>query len=200
MPTIQTDFLARPGQLVLYLAVPQPDNNRHQVNHNDFEYSVLSGVWLSALAAATLVNNDIDGLILDAMFKVIRQCHTAILLVSIHNVGLPLSFSFGPHESIDLYDHFYMTVRDELGIDLTRYALLSDQGAALKAIGRRHPLHLFCLRHLLQALNKYRHGQAIGKIVKAHGRKEFEVLCQLYARHLLIIFTRGGAEWKDLQL
>jgi hypothetical protein len=155
---------------------------------------------LIALAAAALVNNEIDGLILDTTFKVIRQYHTAILLAIIHNVGLPLGFSFGPQESIDLYDHFYTTFRDELGINLTRYILLSDQGAALKAIGRRHSLHLFCLRHLLQALNKYKHGQAIGNIVKAPGRKEFEVLCRLYARHFRIIFTRGGVEWKDSQL
>jgi hypothetical protein len=78
--------------------------------------------------------------------------------------------------------------------------LLSDQGAALKAIGRRCPLHLFCLRHLLPALNKYKHGHAIGTIVKARGRKEFDVLCRLCARHFHIIFTRGGAEWNDLQL
>jgi hypothetical protein len=56
---------------------------------------VLSGVWLSALAAAALVNNEIDGLILDTTFKVIRQYHAAILLAIIHNVGLPLGFPFG---------------------------------------------------------------------------------------------------------
>jgi hypothetical protein len=161
---------------------------------------VLSGIWLSGLAAAALVNNEIHELILDTMFKVIRQCHTAILLAIIHIVGLPLGFAFGPRESIDLYDHFYTTFRDELGIDLTRNVLLSDQGVALKAIGRRHSLHLFCLSHLLQALNKYKHGQAIGNIVKARGRKEFEVSCRLYARHFRIIFTTGDAEWKDLQL
>jgi hypothetical protein len=32
----QTNFLARPGQLVLYLAVPQPDDHRYRVNHNNF--------------------------------------------------------------------------------------------------------------------------------------------------------------------
>jgi hypothetical protein len=196
----QTDFFARPGRLFLYLAVPQPDDNRHRVNHNDFEYSVLSSVCLSALVAAALVNNEIDGLILDTTFKKIRQYHTAILLAIIHNVGLPLGFAFGQQESIDLYDHFYMTFRDELGINLTRCVLLSDQGAALKAIGGRHPLHLFCLGHLLQVLDKYKHGQAIGNIVKACGRKEFEMLCRLYVRYFRIIFTRGGAEWKDLQL
>jgi hypothetical protein len=115
--------------------------------------------------------------ILDTTFKVIRQYHTATLLAIIHTVGLPLGFSFGHQESIDLYDHFYTTFRDELGINLTRCVLLSDQGAALKVIERRHPLHLFCLGHSLQALNKYKHGQAIGNIVKARGRKEFEVLC-----------------------
>jgi hypothetical protein len=131
----QTDFLARHGRLVLYLAVPQPDDNRHRVNHNDFEYSVLSGVWLSALVAAALVNNEIDGFILDTTFNVIRQYHTAILFAIIHNVGLPFGLAFGPQESIDLYDHFYTTFRDELGINLTRYVLLSDQGAAPKANG-----------------------------------------------------------------
>jgi hypothetical protein len=134
MPTIQTDFLARPGQLVLYLAVPQPDDNCHRVNHNDFEYSVLSGVWLNALPAAALVNNEIDGLILDTTFKVIRQYHTAILLAITHNVGLPLGFSFRLQESVDLYGHFYTTFRDERGINLTRDIILSDQGVALKVI------------------------------------------------------------------
>jgi hypothetical protein len=37
----QTKFLARLGLLVSYLTIPQPDDNRHQVNHKDFEYSVL---------------------------------------------------------------------------------------------------------------------------------------------------------------
>jgi hypothetical protein len=161
---------------------------------------VLSGVWLSALAAGALVKNEIDGLILDRTFKVNRQYHTAILLAIIHNAGLPLGFSFGQQELIDLCDHFCTTFRDELGIDLARYILLSEQGTALKAIGKTHLLHLFCLSHLLQALNKYKHGQAIGNIVKARGRKEFEVLCWLYARHFRIIFTRGAAKWNDLQL
>jgi hypothetical protein len=101
----------------LYLTVPQPDENRHRVDHNDFEDSVLSGVWLSALATAALVNNEIDGLILDTTFKMIRQYHTAILLAIVQNVGLPLGFSIGPQKSIDLYDHFYRAFRDELGID-----------------------------------------------------------------------------------
>jgi hypothetical protein len=36
----QTDLLARSGRLILYLAVPQPDDNHHRVDHNDFESSV----------------------------------------------------------------------------------------------------------------------------------------------------------------
>jgi hypothetical protein len=46
-------------------------------------YSLLSGVSLTALAAAALVNNEVDRLILDTTFKVIRQYHTAILLAII---------------------------------------------------------------------------------------------------------------------
>jgi hypothetical protein len=122
----QLDFVLRPGRLSLYLAVPQPDDSRHRVTHDHYEYSALSRVWLTALWGATFANNEIDGLILDTRFKAIRQYHPAILLTIIHNVGFPLAFSFGRPESMELYDQCYTTVRDEVGIDITRYVLLSD--------------------------------------------------------------------------
>jgi hypothetical protein len=123
---------------------------------------VLSGVWLSALGVATFANNELDGLILDTTFNVIRQYHPAILLAIIVNVRLPLVFSVALPESIELYDHFQITFRDEAWIDVTRSVRLSDHGAALNAIRRRRALHLFCLRQLLQTLSKYRCRQAIG--------------------------------------
>jgi hypothetical protein len=116
----------------------------------------------------------------------------------IHNVLFPLAFSFGPRECIELYDRFYTAFRDELNVDLSQYILLSDQGAALKVIGRRHPRHLFCLRHLLQGLRKYKHGQAIGNLVKVRGQKEFDVLCNLYARRFHALWATGGTELNDL--
>jgi hypothetical protein len=67
------DFFLRPARLILYLAVAQPADNRHRATHENNESSVLSGVWLSAVGGATFANNEIDGLILDTTFKMIRQ-------------------------------------------------------------------------------------------------------------------------------
>jgi hypothetical protein len=68
------------------------------------EFSVLSGVWVSAVGTTVICNNEIDGLVMDTTFKVIRQYHRAILLALIHNVAFPPAFSFGPRECILLSD------------------------------------------------------------------------------------------------
>jgi hypothetical protein len=115
----------------------------------------------------------------------------------IQNVELALAFSLAPQESIEAYDLFHKIFRSEVGIDITRYVLLSDQGASIKAIGGRHPLPRSCPRHLLQRLNIYQCGQAVRNLVKARGRKRFEVLCELDRRHFSILFARGGADWND---
>jgi hypothetical protein len=57
--------------------------------------------FVDRLAPAALVNNEIDGLILDTTFKVIRQYHIMILFAIIQNVRLPLGVSFRPQESVD---------------------------------------------------------------------------------------------------
>jgi hypothetical protein len=127
-------FLTRPGRLFLILAASEEDDC-HQIIHNDMEFSVLSGVWVSAVGAAVIYNHEIDDLVMDTTFKVIRRYHTASLPALIHNVGFPLAFSLGLRECIELYDRFSTAFRDELNTDLSQYILLSDQGAALKVIG-----------------------------------------------------------------
>jgi hypothetical protein len=117
----------------------------------------------------------------------------------IHNVGFPLSFSFGPRECIKLENWFYTAFRDESNVDLSQDIPLSDQGTALKVIVRRHPRHLFCLRHLLQGFRKYKHGQTIGNLVKERGQKEFDVLCNIHARRFRALWATGGTELNDLR-
>jgi hypothetical protein len=122
-------FLTRPGRFIMTLAGSE-EEDRHRIIHNDMEFSVLSGVWISAVGAAIICNNEINGLVMETTFKVIRQCHTAIVLALIHNVGSPLALFFGPWECIESYDRFYTTFRDELNVHLSQYILLSDQGPA----------------------------------------------------------------------
>jgi hypothetical protein len=51
-----------------------------------------------------------------------------------HNVGIPLAISFGPRETVELYDTFYRVFQGEFGINLKRYILESDQGPALDGL------------------------------------------------------------------
>jgi hypothetical protein len=167
--TTEASFRNLPGRLSLCVALPQPDDQRHKVQVDGVEFSVLSGFWVSPYAASILTENEIDGLIMDTTFKVLRQYHTAILIAVIRNVGIPLAYSFGPQETVELYDEFYKVFQEQLGINLTQYILLSDQGAALKKVRERHPLHVFCLRHVLKTLSKFKYGLPVGNLIRCRG-------------------------------
>jgi hypothetical protein len=90
---------------------------------------------------------------MDTTFRVIRQYYTAILIAVSCNVGIPLAISFGLRESIELYDTVYQIFDRGFETKLKDYILEFDQGSAMKAVGVRHPRHLFCLRHMLKSLH-----------------------------------------------
>jgi hypothetical protein len=117
-----------------------------------------------------------------------------------HNVGIPLGVSFGPKESLDIYDCFY-TFFDQHNIDLRAYILESDQGAALKSIGRRHPRHLFCLHHVLKSFGKNcgRFGPLVGNLIRARSQKELDVFMEVYTPDFLQVCEDHGPEEKQLR-
>jgi hypothetical protein len=92
---------------------------------------------VSPKARLILINQEIDGLILDTTFKVMRRCHTATFIADSHNGETPLAFSFGPRESFQLSDRFQTIFQEEFQINLTQYILESDEGSTLKNGGRR---------------------------------------------------------------
>jgi hypothetical protein len=150
---------------------------------------------VSAIGAAVICNDKIDGHDFQS-YSAVSHSHLTRFDSS---VGFPLAFSFGARERIESYDRFYTAFSNKLNVDLSQYILLSDQAAALKVIGRSHPRHLFCLRHLLQGLRKSKYGQPIGNLVKACGQKEFDVLCDLYARRFRALWVTCGTELNDLR-
>jgi hypothetical protein len=96
---------------------------------------------------------------------------------------MPLAISFGPRESIELYDTFYQIFAREFVIKLKDYILKSNQGSALKAVGARHPPHLFCLRHVLKSLHTKdcgRFASLVGNLISARSENEFRVLRRIY--------------------
>jgi hypothetical protein len=96
------DFLSLPELLGLNLAPLSFGDYRKSYDHNATNYSVLSGYWVAPQARSILHNNEIDGLIMDTPFRVMRHYYTAILVAVSHNVGIPVAISFGPRESIEL--------------------------------------------------------------------------------------------------
>jgi hypothetical protein len=127
--------------------------------------------------------------------------YTAILVAVIHNVGIPLAISFGPKENIELYDTFYRVFNDEFHINIAQYILESDQGSALKAVGRRHPRHLFCLRHVIKSLhakNCGRFASLVGNLIGARSQKELKLLLKVYAADFAAVYREGGVEANKL--
>lgn len=63
--------------------------------YNDQELYAIRGIYISPFAKSILENDDvIDGLIFDGTFKILRNYVTCIILVIIHNTGIPVGFSF----------------------------------------------------------------------------------------------------------
>jgi hypothetical protein len=173
-----TAFLSVPGWLCLRLGEAKQYDGRERYIHEGNQHAILSGYWVHGKAPSILTtDNQIDGLIMDTTFKVLRLYYTAILVAVSHNVGIPLAFSFGSHENIALYDSFY-TAFSSLGIDLRQYILESDQGSALKSVGQRHPRHLFCVHHVLKSLDKTcgRFAPLVGNLLRARSQKELDLL------------------------
>jgi hypothetical protein len=198
----QVDFLALPGLLGLNLSEPSSRDKRLQsFTHSDHEWSILSGYWVSPFAESILRDHEIDGLIMDTTFRVMSRYYTAILVAVIHNVGVPLAISFGPRETVELYDTFYQVFNAEFGVDLRQYILESDQGSALKAVGALHPRHLFCLRHVLKSLhakNCGRFASLVGNLISARSQKELKVLLKVYADDFATVYREGGEEANKL--
>jgi hypothetical protein len=148
-------------------------------------------------------NTEIDGLVMDTPFTVIRLYHTAVLVAISHKVGIPLAIAFGRKESILLYDKFYAFF-DNIGINLRGYILESDQGSALISIGKRHPRHLFCLHHVLKSLSRKgkcgRFARLVGNMISARSEAELNVFKEEYIPDFLQVCETHGPEEAQLKL
>jgi hypothetical protein len=101
---------------------------------------------------------------------------------------------------LHLCDRFY-TFFDQHGVNLWTYILLSDQGATLKSIGKRHPRHLFCLNHVLKSFGKNcgRFAPLIGNLIRARSQKELDVFIEVYTPDFLQVCENHGTEEKELK-
>jgi hypothetical protein len=145
--------------------------------------SIIKGCYVTPYAHVLFTQNAelIDGLLLDATFKMIRSAVASIMNVCICNVGVPLALAFGPIEDMELYETFHRVFIDLFHVDLGRYHVVSDQGRALQAICNRHNnQQFFCLRHLLLILKRKRFSEEVGQLVRCRVPDDYQRLCALY--------------------
>jgi hypothetical protein len=96
------------------------------------------------------------------------------------NVGVPLGFSIGVAENMELYQQQYTAFAELFAIDLRQYAVESNQGSAFRALCTRNgQTELICLPHF--SLFKTQGIQcSCRELGKMSAESEFETLKTLY--------------------
>jgi hypothetical protein len=123
----------------------------------------------------------IDGLLLDATFKIIPNAVALIMNLSICNVGVPVALAFGPVEDINFYETFHRVFMPLFEIDLRGYRVVCDQGSALHAVCERHDRpQFFCLRHVLVNLKRKLFSEEVGNLVRCGVQGDYNGLCEAY--------------------
>jgi hypothetical protein len=97
----------------------------------------------------------LDGVWMDAAWKIIRVSVAFILMLSICNVGMPVMLAIGPKEDKAVYETFCAILQDHFNVNLNGYRAVSDQRTVLRAvcIGQENQQAL-SLRHFLVSLKR----------------------------------------------
>lgn len=147
-----------------------------KISHEGNEYHVLNGIYISNKAKSLLVNNNVvSGLLVDTTWRLIPNYVTSILMASVNNIGIPLSFAFGVGETKSLYNLHIDTFKSILDIDLCSYVIESDQGTAIESVCKERNIeHIYCLRHFLVSLKYNEFSHAVGILLKCVSETDFE--------------------------
>jgi hypothetical protein len=173
--------LQGPGYLHLDIGLRVRGEPSEYIPRGDDIYSILQGWYVSPWARSVFEQNEIDGIILDTPWHIIRRCVTSILMDVFHGVGIPLGFAFGVAETAEFYQQHYDAFSQLFGIDLRRYKLESDQGPALCSLCPTHGQEqLLCLRHFWISLKNEEFSLAVGNLVKCPTEDEFDALKSVY--------------------
>jgi hypothetical protein len=157
--------------------------------------SVLAGWYISPYAQALFTRNTevIDGLLMDATWKIIPNGVSSILMLSISNVGIPVALAIGRKEDRAHYETFHTVLHEVLGIGLQGWKVVSDQGTALRSVCRQHRNEQFlCLRHFLVSLTRNVWSEEIGNLIRCGVSQDFDCLCAEYEPRFLQALEAGS--------
>lgn len=146
-----------------------------KIIHEDVEHYKKNGIFISTYAKSVLLNdNKVTGLLLDTTWHVMSNYVTSILMASVGNNGIPISFAFDPGETKSLYYLHLDTFKDILGIDLTTYTIESDKGSAIEAVYNENNInHIYCLRHFLASLKYNEFSYSVDLLLKCVSEADF---------------------------
>jgi hypothetical protein len=126
------------GYLHLVIGKQVHGDNFETVLRDGEKHSILGGWYLSPWSCSILEDNAIDGLIPHTTWHVLRQYVTALVMAVYCNVGVPVGFSFGVAETVELCQQQYTAFAELFAIDMRQYVIKSDQDSALRALCARN--------------------------------------------------------------
>jgi hypothetical protein len=173
-----TDFTKFATGYFDYINIPYRQHDR-LIHFKDFSESssLVRGCFIISYAKSILKCNDIKCIVMDTTFRIFPLYTTAFLFAVYSNTGIPLAYSFARTESTKIYSIFFDAFKIFLGVDLSIYKLLSDQGSALKAVANEKGCrHFFCLRHALKSLGTDLFSFEVGELIKAKTLEDFTSL------------------------
>jgi hypothetical protein len=91
------------------------------------EYSIPNVWFITPWARSVLIENQIDGLVMDTTWDMIGQSVTAMLMAVFYNVGILLALAFGPWETKELYALFSTSFADRFQINSSNDVLRGNK-------------------------------------------------------------------------
>jgi hypothetical protein len=145
----------------------------------------MAGIYIHPNAAALLRHNDVQGLMMDTTWSVMPHYVTSILVAVKNNTVIPIAFSFGATESVQLYQRFYELFEEKWGINLGDYPVLCDQGSARAKICKDNENRRFlCLHHFLKTITDPFFNTYVKNLVRCRTREEFLRMVTLLESYL----------------
>jgi hypothetical protein len=149
--------------------------------------SVIKGCDVIPFMPALFTRNQhlIDGMLMDATWKIIRVSVASIFILSMCNVGIPVMLGIGPKEDKVFYETFHTILQDDFNINLNSYCAGSDQGITLRAVCICHENQPFlCLRHFPVSLKRKIWNHEAGTLIRCRVRDGFQRVCTAFCGSL----------------
>lgn len=178
----------------MYLNLSENNNTKRKLDKmtvNDKEYFILGGIYITPVASSLVCESRVSGMMLDTTWKLLQNYVCSIPALIIHNVGVPIGFTFSLIEDAAIYTDFFRIFENSYGFSINDVIQIveSDQGPALKSAIKELDLkQILCLHHLKVSLKKTAFSEQVGNLITTPSQLDYEELKKLYSKR-----------WKEIQ-